>query len=188
MKDINLLLTEESQEENQETGKKVQIPTIKIAFAAIVICLAGALLFVPKMILGSLDVKSESLRSELMAEKYQQVKLINSRIASATASLDAKQAVLSEIDGQYYPVIQVLTAITQAQPTHCSIHQIDYKGNKITLAGAALNSTYVGEFMINLDRLESIRVDGESKNIKIEKSGSNVKFQFTLTVGKAGEE
>lgn len=192
LKDINLLLTEESQEESTEFGKspkKFSVkPTKKLIYAAIGLIVAVALLFIPKMILNGLNQKVQSLRSELLSEKYQQVRQLNHRIDAVSESLDKKRAILREIDKEYASVMQILTSVTKAQPINCSMQRIDYKDKKVTIQGTALNSSDLSEWVINLDRLESMEVNMENESIKVDKTGSRVTFQLTLTIGKVGDE
>lgn len=182
MKDINLLLEEEKRiPQEGVTVKEPAIPAGKIIMTVLVAAMALTTLIGPKLYAKSMELKLASIQEQLESEKYREVISVKSQLVVEEKQLNDKKSILEHIDGQAYPVNDILNTIRSNIPNGCTISDIQYDTSTLRL-GIRVEEIYnVAEFLLNMDRLENIRLSENSNTIKLNTNGDYV---FNFEVGQ----
>lgn len=186
MKDINLLLEEEKKILHGEVSMEKPVKMVgKITLVVIIAAIAATTIILPILYSKAMELKLASIQDQLKSEKYQEVVSVKSRLAAAEQQLDDKKIIIGYIDEQAYPVNDMLNAIRNNTPEGCAINDIQYDTNTLRLGVKVKEISNVAEFLLNMDRLENIRLSEKSNTIKINTNGDYV---FNFDVGqKEGE-
>jgi len=186
MKDINLLLEEEKKISQGEVPIAKPARAVgKIALTVLISAMAVTTLVWPKLYANSMELKLASIKDQLKSEKYQEVVSVKSQLAAAEQQLNDKESIIESIDEQAYPVNDILNAVRNNTPKGCMINDVQYDTNTLRL-GIKVEEIYnVAEFLLNMDRLQNIRLSESSNTIKMNTGGDYV---FNFVVGqKEGE-
>ena len=186
MKDINLLLEEEKKNPHGEVSREKPIKMVgKITLVVMIAAIAATTIVAPILYAKAMDLKLASIQDQLKSEKYQEVVSVKSQLAAAEQQLNDKKIVIGYIDEQAYPVNDILNAVRNNTPEGCAINDIQYDTNTLRLGVKVQEISNVAEFLLNMDRLENIKLSDNSNTIKINTNGDYV---FNFDVGqKEGE-
>lgn len=180
MKDINLLLEEEKRmPQGEAPAAKPAKAAGKIVTTVLVAAMAITTLAGPKLYAASLEMRLESIKVEMKSEKYQGVESVKSQLAAAEQQLNGKIGILESIDKQAYPVNNIMTIVKNNTPEGCAVNNIEYDTKSLRLSVRASEIYNLAEFLLNMDRLEMIRLTENSNTIKMNPSGEYV-FSFDV--------
>lgn len=184
MKDINLLFEEEKKIPQEGVAvKEPSIPAGKIIMTVLVAAMALTTLIGPGLYAKSMELKVASIQEELESEKYREVISVKSQLAVEETQLNEKKSILEHIDGQAYPVNDILNTIRSNVPDGCAISDIQYDTGTLRL-GVRVEEIYnVAEFLLNMDRLQNIRLSENSNTIRLNTDGDYV-FSFEVGQGE----
>lgn len=189
MKDINLLVEEDK---NVQAGENVPVKDEKpaktakaIAVAVLVAVLVGVTLVVPRAYAGILDARLAAMQEELNSSKYDEVKEVNLKLAGVRVSLGDKKNILNSIDAMGYNVDSLLTAVGNNVPVGCTVSSMDYDLSTLKIALKAQDIANIAEFLLNMERLEYLKLSDNSNQISINRSGEYA-FSFEVA-GKDGK-
>ncbi|MEN6316749.1 MAG: hypothetical protein ABFD25_21135 [Clostridiaceae bacterium] len=182
MKDINLLLEEEKRiQQEGVTVNEPARPAGKIIVTVLTAALGLTTLIGPKLYAGSMELKLASVQEQLKSEKYQEVMSVKSQLVIEDKQLNDKKSIIEYIDEQAYPVNDILNTIRNNTPKGCTINDIQYDTHTLRL-GVRVEEIYnVAEFLLNMDRLENIRLSENSNTIKMNANGD---YAFNFEVGQ----
>lgn len=184
MKDINLLLEEDKKNRQGEASTDNPTKTAgKVILVVIAAAVAVSAIVLPILYNGALSLRLEAVNDQLKSEKYQEVVSVKSQLASAEQRLNNKKSILGHIDEQAFPVNHLLNAVKNNTPNGCTVNDIQYDTEKLRLGIRVQEISNVAEFLLNMDRLENIRIAENSNTIKINPGGDYV---FNFDVGQKG--
>lgn len=186
MKDINLLLEEDKKIPQGEAVKVKPLKAAgKIVLTVIIAAAAATTIVVPMLYSKALEMQLTSVKEQIQDEKYQEVVSVKSQLSDVEQQLENKKGIIAHIDEQAYPVNNILNIVKNNTPEGCEIKDIQYEANAVRVSVNAQQITNIAEFLLNMDRLENIRLSDNSNTIKINTNGDYV---FNFDVGQKEAE
>ena len=180
MNDINLLIDEDKKFQAGETKTAGKARAAgKIALAVLVLSIAAAVMAAPILYEKALHQQLASIQNRMKSEKFKEAEAVKSRLAAAGQQLEDKKDIIRSIDAQAVPVNELLNAVRNNTPEGCTINEIQYENNTLSLNIRVQEISGAAEFLLNMDRLGNISLSERSSAIKINTNGEYV-FHFDI--------
>ena len=187
MRDINLLPEDltKSQIDVPIQKQKVKISVKPVLITILVIFVMAATIVLPRYYMKVLDMKVTNIKDQLVLPKYNQIRDVNSRLASISGTLAAKAEVISFIDKQSYSVNEMLECVKHVAPSGTTISSFDYNSSKVKITLKIKEYSQVAEFLLSIDRLGFLVPDDSMKEVSLIKDGvMNFSFKVASKGGK----
>lgn len=184
MKDINLLpeeirVTSSSYEGNVKN--KHRISSITLGISIFVILLMAFSIAAPKMYSIELDNIIQTLDNQLKAEKYTEVRTMNTSIASTANQITIKKNLIDYISKESYPVSGILHSLSQAVPKGCVINALEYDTETLKLTGFTSEGIKEAEFISHMYKLGFFNSKLDENDVKLERGKL---FEYSFKVGR----
>lgn len=185
MKDINFLISESALEKGNLEAQNKDMTAQKIVIIVLCVTFAVAILFAPGFYLGSIKKQITAVEAQINDAKFREVRSVKAQLASITAIVDGKKAIINGIDSRSVPSSQILASIESALPSGCYLSSVSFAQNSVEVKGIADSSLLAAEFMGNLDRLTLFTRMTDS--IQIEQAQSPISYNIKYIVAEVEE-
>lgn len=181
MKDINFLVNEQASNVREyDSSMRKSIPAAKIIMIILCVTIGVAILFVPSIVLKSMDQKIAEVEQSLNDPKYNELAEIKKQYNQVLQNLNNKKAVINAVDQKTATASQILLLVEQAIPSGCYLNSLGFTGNTLNIAGKAENSLVYAELLGNLNRLNLI--NGTSNGVSMTEAGTSIDYSLSYTV------
>lgn len=188
MKDINFLVDGRiSNTVENDLDMKKSIPAAKIIMVVLCVTIGIAILFVPKIVMYSMERQIKEIEQSLKDPKYNELITVKNQYKLLLQNLNNKKAVINDIEQKSATASQIILLVEQAIPSGCYINSLSFTGNTISISGKAENSLVYAELLGNLNRLDLIQ--GSANGVSFEEAGTSINYSLSYTVtAKGGNE
>ncbi len=184
MKDINLLPDDIKTSAEPFKAEKTNASPVKLITIIVAsVVLIAATFVLPKFVLIAMNARLDSINKSIESTTYNEVKQIKSKTAHEANKIEAKNAVISVIDKDSYPMSQVMAIIKNSIPQGCTLERVNFEKNELIVEGKANSSIRAAELLTNIRRISSITV----KTTSISDRDGIIIFKYNFYFGgKAG--
>lgn len=188
MKDINLLPEEIKNMVEAESTNKTGPAAKKVVGVILVLAFVAITILAPRIYIQGVNIRLAIIQSQLKSKTYDEVRALNTQIASNNTAINAKKEIITLIDRQSYPLSETLNALRQVAPKGCYINSVSYDTKTLTITGFTNDSVQPAEFLSNVDRLGFLNATDSVQNVKVTKTGEAYVFKYTFAVGTGGKD
>ncbi len=183
MKDINFLMSDTAVTTKTQTNEQEKkVPAAQIIIFVICFTIAVLVLFIPGIIIASLEKQVSAVEQSMYDSKYAELRNVKAEMQNITQIVDGKKAVIRDIDRKNTSASQILVLVEQAVPSDCYISSITFSGSTINLSGVAANTLVYTELVGNLNRLQQIQ--GNVSAMSMKQSFEQVNFNLRYNILK----
>ncbi|WP_313563894.1 PilN domain-containing protein [Ruminiclostridium cellobioparum] len=184
MKDINLIPDESKNPVLKADAEKKGISVKSIILTVIILSVAAAGFFSPRLYVKTLENEAVSIQDELNSDKYTEIKKVNTDIAAAQDEISVKKAVIEDISKNSVDILELTNYVEQAAPLGISVNGIQYTNSKLTVKGYSKDSTAIAEYMANLTRVDLLTDYAANAKFAYEKANTSLEYTLEFTKSK----